>query len=68
MQALEFFGEIIDGAIPVPDSILKKVSKTPLKIVLMQPQAEIPEKEMKFDAIRLKTKNLKFNRDELHER
>jgi len=46
---------------------LKKVSKTPLKIVLMQPQAEIPEKEMKFDAIRLKTKNLKFNRDELHE-
>jgi len=69
MQAFEFVANENDGIIRIPGNICEKIRNASLKVILLlQPEQEATRKEMKFDAMRVKTVDFVFNREECYER
>jgi len=72
MQAIEFKSKEQDGFIKIPKKYLNEISGS-LRVIILVPEhknrrGQGAAKKPKFSALRIKTKGLKFNRDELHER
>jgi len=68
MQAFEFVADVNDGTIRIPDDIREKIRNATLKVILLlQPEEEINRREMKFEAMRVKTAGFVFNREEYYE-
>jgi len=69
MQAYEFDTVVKNGVINIPEKYLDKQLSSIRVIVLSKGDDVLPvEKERKFSAIRLKTKEFTFNREEANER
>lgn len=71
MHAIEFVAEIEDGTIKVPKEYQNQLSKKFRVIILQDETADQTKKLSKkrtFDAVRVTTKDLTFDRDEANER
>jgi hypothetical protein len=69
MQAVEFEADVKGKTIKVPD-MLSGLADKHVKIILLfnDSSAKVQKHRRKFSAVRINTKNFKFNRDELYER
>ena len=69
MHAVEFEADVIGKTIKVPD-MLSGLANKHVKIILLfnNSPAKVKRYSPKFSAVKLHTKNFKFNRDELYER
>jgi hypothetical protein len=68
MQAYEFSSVVEDdGIIHIPSQYLQNIS-SPVKVILLTNDETRVNKEKKFTAIKLKTKDFKFDRDVANER
>ena len=70
MVAFEFNTVQENGIIKIPEKYLKDTSGNLKVIILMENPKEIISGKNKnpFDAVKIKTKNFKFNREEANER
>ena len=69
MQAYEFNAVIQDGLICIPEQLSNEKLSNVRVILLADSVRKVSESEKnKFTAMRLKTKGLTFNREEIHER
>ena len=69
MQAYEFKAVVRDGLIHIPEQLSKKKLPNVRVILLDDSVKKVSEPgKNKFTAMRLKTKDLTFNREEIHER
>ena len=72
MHAIEFIAEIEDGIIKVPKKYQDQLSKK-FRVIILQDdetadQTKKLSKKRTFDAVRVTTKDLTFDRDEANER
>ncbi len=63
MQAIEFVGEVEDGAIKIPHRYLQKVKEECRVIILVEEAAPQKIEKRELTAMRIRTKGFKFNRD-----
>jgi hypothetical protein len=68
MQAIEFITKAKDGVIKIPQEYLDDIHGELRVIVLVRSHAVSTEKKKKLTALKLKTKDMKFDRDEANER
>ena len=66
MQTIEFNSVISDGVIPIPEKYRGSLSSS-VRVIVMANDTAVPESK-NFSAMKLKTKNFKFNREEANER
>jgi len=70
MQAIEFIEQLSDGMIKIP-SQFQHWNNRQVRVILLAEKIEphLPEKDSyTFDAVSLKTKGFRFNREEANER
>ena len=67
MQAYEFSTVVDGGIIQIPEEYKGKIS-SPVKVIILSEGIKDNSHGKKFSAIKLKTKNYKFNREEANER
>ena len=71
MHAIEFVAEIEDGTIKVPKEYQNQLSKR-FRVIILQDETATQTKKLSkkrtFDAVRVTTKDLIFDRDEANER
>lgn len=68
MQAIEFVTKVKDGVIEVPKEHLAVLHNEFRVIILVEPQSISPKKKTKLTSLKVKTKDLVFDRDEANER
>lgn len=69
MQAYEFKTIVRDGLIHIPQQLSDKQLTEVKVIILVDPVKKVSKpRKNKFTAMRLKTKDFTFNREEIHER
>jgi len=68
LNAIEFETIYKDGVIAVPEEYRSRFTDSQVRVIALQPSAPKGKKPLKFEAIRLNTPVLKFNREEAHER
>lgn len=68
MHAIEFIANAEDGMIKIPKEYQKQLSDKFRVIILQDAETKGPRKKRTFDAVRITTKDLKFDRDEANER
>ena len=66
MYAIEFQTELNNGIIKVPNEFLKKLHNK-VRVIVLDDEID-NEKKFEFNAIKIKTKDFKFNRDEANAR
>lgn len=71
MRAIEFIAKIEDGVIKVPKKYQAQLDNN-FRVIILQnePSTQVQQSQKKrtFDAIRITTKDIKFDRDESNER
>jgi len=71
MHAIEFIANSEDGIIKIPKKYQKQLGDT-FRVIILQDASSIetkkPRKKRTFDAVRVTTKDLKFDRDEANKR
>ncbi len=69
MRAIEFTTKVEDGTIKIPKKYLDNLQNELRVIILIDesPKAK-PQRKRKFTAVKIKTKGLKFDRDEANTR
>jgi hypothetical protein len=67
MQAYEFNSVVEDGIIHIPDEY-KNIISSPVKVIILAENEFKPNGKKRFSAIKLKTKDFKFDRDVANER
>lgn len=67
MLAIEFETQAHDGIVQIPEHYLAWKNKT-VKVILLDTETKKTLKPIQFNAIKLKTKGYRFNRDEANER
>ncbi|WP_157278942.1 MULTISPECIES: hypothetical protein [Proteiniphilum] len=68
MQAIEFNSFVRDGAIPIPEQYRTKITSAVRVIVFSEDNAQHDRKRKRFTAMKLRTKDFVFNREEANER
>lgn len=68
MRAIEFIAKAKDGIIEIPKEYIKNLENEVRVIILVEAKTEKKAKKKKLTALSIKTKNLKFDRDEANER
>ena len=66
MYAIEFQTELNNGIIKVPNEFLTKLHNK-VRVIVLDDEID-NEKKFEFNAIKIKTKDFKFNRDEANAR
>ncbi len=64
MRAIEFVADAEDGIIKIPKEYQAQLGHT-FRVIILQEESALPKKSRKkrtFDAIRITTKDLKFDR------
>jgi hypothetical protein len=68
MHAIEFETQAHNGIVEIPEQYLAWKNKT-VKVILLDIEKEEPLiKPIQFNAVKLKTKGYRFNRDQANER
>ncbi|MDR1728440.1 MAG: hypothetical protein LBT74_11055 [Acidobacteriota bacterium] len=68
LKAIEFETVYKDGVISVPAEYRANIDEAPLKVIVLQPVSQKPNKPLRFDAFRIDTRGFKFDREEANER
>lgn len=70
MEAIEFIAQAEAGTIKIPKKYLKNLEGKVRVIILIENELkkDHEQKKPKFSALKIKTKDLKFNRNEANER
>lgn len=68
MQAIEFIAKAKDGVIQIPQEYLDNIHGELRVIVLIQASTALKRKNKKITSLNLKTKGMKFDRDEANAR
>ncbi len=71
MYAIEFVANVEDGMIKVPEEYQKQLGHT-FRVIILQDASSVQtkgsRKKRTFDAVRVTTKDIKFDRDDANER
>lgn len=67
MHAIEFETQAHNGIVEIPQQYLAWKNKA-VKVILLDIDEEQSVKPMQFNAVKLKTKGYRFNRDQANER
>jgi|SaaInlLV_10m_DNA_2_1039722.scaffolds.fasta_scaffold05328_4 hypothetical protein len=68
MNAIAFIAQEKDGTIKIPSKYRKNLTKKFKVIILMENEKATKTSKKKFSAIKVKTKEFQFDREEAHER
>lgn len=68
MQAIEFITKAKDGVIKIPKEYLATLHDEFRVIILVEPHVVIHKKKRRLTSLKVKTKGLVFDRDEVNER
>jgi len=67
MEAIEFVGRIQNGFIRIPTEY-QDTMPNQARVIVLTDKVEIPMRKKRFKAIRLRTKEFRFDRDSANER
>ncbi|MFH0924165.1 MAG: hypothetical protein V1872_00795 [bacterium] len=68
MEAIEFKAKASEGIIEIPEEFRDKLHNEVRVIILLETIKEKYIEKPQFTAVKIKTKNFKFNREEANER